>query len=70
MSGTRQGGLAAAKKSKDLYGADYHSKIGTIGGRAVKKENRYFYVNREAAKQAGSIGGSRSSRRGVKNGQN
>lgn len=60
MSGTIDGGKAAAKTNKTKYGADFYAKIGAIGGR--KGRTGGFYANRELARRAGSIGG-RISRR-------
>lgn len=32
MSGTKQGGLKAAKSNMDRHGADFYKRIGAIGG--------------------------------------
>ena len=65
MSATREGGLKAAKKNKQLYGEDFYKKIGAKGGRAGNTGG--FYANRELAREAGRKGGSKSSRKGIKN---
>jgi general stress protein YciG len=63
MSGTKSGGLAAAKTNKTKYGPDFYAKIGSKGGKlgtgggfAAGKEGR------ERASYYGRIGGSRSRR--------
>lgn len=61
MAGTREGGLAAAKKNKELYGEDFFKRIGSEGGR--KGHTGGFYNNRELASIAGAKGG-RIGRRG------
>jgi len=69
MSGTKQGGLNAAKTNKAKYGDDFYAKIGGKGGtkghtggfwyaKYVKKDE---YFAREAGKKGGKI-----SRRGKK----
>ena len=37
MSGSRKGGVKAAKTNKKRYGKDFYEKIGRVGGK--KKEN-------------------------------
>lgn len=61
MAGTREGGLAAAKKNKELYDEDFFKRIGNEGGR--KGHTGGFYANPELASIAGRKGG-HTSRRG------
>lgn len=67
MPGTRLGGKKASKTNKELYGEDFYSRIGAIGGR--NGHTGGFAANRELAKIAGAIGGRKSRRTGVKNGE-
>lgn len=60
MSGTMNGGQAAALKNKQLYGKDFYSKIGAAGGKV--KVAKGFALNRDLAREAGARGG-RLSRR-------
>lgn len=60
MSGTKEGGLRAAKTSKAKYGHDYYVKIGAMGGK--KGRTGGFFANRELARIAGAKGGSLSRR--------
>ena len=55
MSGTIEGGKAAAKTNKERYGADWYAKIGAKGGK--KGTTGGFYANRELAREAGRKGG-------------
>lgn len=61
MSGTRPGGLKAAKTNKDRYGGDFYKKIGKVGGR--KSTTGGFAANPELARIAGRKGGKASKRR-------
>lgn len=61
MAGTKIGGLKAAKKVKERFGADHFRKIGKVGGETGTTGG--FYANRELAKVAGAKGG-RISKRG------
>jgi hypothetical protein len=63
MSGTIDGGNAAAQKNKELYGKDFYARIGSAGGKA--KVAKGFALNRDLARQAGARGG-RLSRRSTK----
>lgn len=63
MSGTKQGGKAAANTNKTKYGSDFYAKIGSMGGK--KGRTGGFFANRELARVAGAKGG-RISRRGKK----
>lgn len=60
MAGTKQGGIKASNTNKILYGDDFYSKIGSIGGK--KGTTGGFYANRELAKIAGQRGGRISKR--------
>lgn len=60
MSGTKNGGRAAAATNKAKYGADFYAKIGAQGGK--KGRTGGFFANRELARLAGAKGG-RISRR-------
>lgn len=61
MSGTREGGLKAAKTNMTKRGADFYREIGQKGGRVCGKKG--FALNPELARSAGAKGG-RISRRG------
>lgn len=61
MGGTLEGGRAAARTNKKLYGKDFYRNIGSKGGKISKTGG--FYANPELAKTAGAIGG-RISKRG------
>lgn len=56
------GGRNAAATIKAKYGADFYKNIGSKGG--TKSKTGGFYANRELARVAGAVGGSKS-RRGV-----
>lgn len=62
MSGTKAGGLKAAKTNKLTHGKDFYKRIGKIGG-SKKGILKGFALNRELASKAGAKGG-RISRRG------
>lgn len=66
MSGTVEGGKNAAKKNKAKYGADFYKLIGAKGGKRGRTGG--FFKNRELARKAGALGGSISSRKGIKTG--
>lgn len=61
MAGTKEGGVAAAKTNKAIYGNDFYRRIGTLGGKVGHTGG--FWANRELARIAGTKGG-RISRRG------
>lgn len=65
MGGNRKGGLKAAKTNQDKYGVDFYSKIGSLGGKSSNTGG--FQKGSEAAREAGRLGGSRGSRKGIKN---
>ena len=71
MSGTRAGGLKAAKINKQLYGEDFYKRMGQKGGRnghtggfASDKVGEDGLTGRQRAIVAGALGG-RKSRRGA-----
>lgn len=63
MSGTKEGGLAAARTNKELYGDDFYAKMGEKGGAVKHPETRYWHNNKEAARIAGMKGGRKSRRK-------
>lgn len=63
MTGTKAGGLKAAKKNLELHGEDFYKRIGQKGG--IKKCRKGFACNKELARIAGAIGG-HISKRGAK----
>ena len=63
MAGTKAGGMKAAARNKEKYGADFYAKIGAKGGQ--KGTTGGFFANRELARIAGAKGG-RISRRSKK----
>ena len=69
MSGNKIGGRKAAKTNREKYGKDFYARIGAKGGRNGKGPNYKggFAGNPELARIAGSIGGKKSKRTGVKN---
>lgn len=69
MAGTKTGGIKAAAKNKQKYGADFYAMIGAKGGKrgvsggfASDKVGKDGLTGRERARKAGSVGG-RISRR-------
>ena len=67
MAGTKAGGQRAAETTKRLHGEDFYARIGRIGG--LNGHTGGFASNPELAREAGRKGGLKSSRRGIKNGQ-
>lgn len=67
MSGTKAGGMKAAKTVKEKYGTEFYGLIGAKGGRLGHTGG--FAADPERAKRAGKIGGLKSRRNGIKNGQ-
>lgn len=61
MSGTKAGGMKAAKTNLERHGADFYKRIGQKGGQ--NGHTGGFAANRELARTAGAKGG-RISRRG------
>ena len=66
MTGTKAGGLKTVKTIKERHGEDFYRIIGAKGGR--NGHTGGFASNHELAVRAGKIGGSKSRRTGVKNG--
>ncbi|MBP9821181.1 hypothetical protein KBC85_03500 [Candidatus Saccharibacteria bacterium] len=60
MAGTVKGGKAAAATNKAKYGKDFYAKIGAKGGKLGHTGG--FAADRERARVAGRLGGSRSKR--------
>lgn len=60
MSGTKAGGLKAAKTNKKRYGKDFYKNNGAKGGKA--KGLKGFALNRELARKARAKGGAKSVR--------
>ena len=76
MSGTPEGGKKARAKNIKLYGKDFYKRIGAIGGRnghtggfGSNKVGNDGLTGAERARIAGSKGGKKSSRLGIKNGE-
>lgn len=65
MSGTRRGGIKAAKTNLERHGADFYKRIGKKGGQ--NGHTGGFAANRELARTAGAKGGSISRRGPAKN---
>lgn len=61
MSGTKAGGMKAAKTNLERHGADFYKRIGQKGGQ--NGHTGGFAANGELARTAGAKGG-RISRRG------
>lgn len=65
MSGTREGGLKAAKTNLERNGKDFYARIGSRGGKLGHTGG--FYNNHERAVEAGRKGGKISRRGPAKN---
>jgi general stress protein YciG len=63
MSGTKEGALKARDTNIAKYGVDFYKKAGAIGGAA--KVPKGFALNRELAREAGRLGGTKSRRNGL-----
>lgn len=70
MSGTAEGGRRAAARTKELYGDDHHSRVGSIGGKkssnggfASQKVGKDGLTGIQRAKLLGSKGGGISKRK-------
>ena len=61
MSGTKKGGIAAAKTNKMRHGKDFYARIGRKGGQNGTTGG--FAANRDLARKAGAKGGKISRRR-------
>lgn len=60
MSGTREGGLKAAKTNIERNGKDFYSRIGSQGG--MNGHTGGFAANPALAREAGRKGGKKSKR--------
>jgi uncharacterized protein len=60
MSGTKDGGLAAAATNKEKHGKDFYARIGAKGGKNGRTGG--FFKNRALAALAGAKGGAKSRR--------
>lgn len=60
MAGTKIGGKHAAETNRKLFGDDFYSRIGVLGGKASHTGG--FFANRELARTAGAKGGKISKR--------
>ena len=76
MAGTKAGGLKARETNRKKHGENFYKLIGakgghnsTHGGFASKKVGSDGLTGKQRAQLAGAIGGLRSSRKGVCNGQ-
>lgn len=67
MAGTLEGGRKAAKTNKLKYGKDFYARIGAKGGR--NGHTGGFAANPALARIVGALGGKKSRRTGVKNGE-
>ena len=59
MAGNPEQGKKSAQTSKDLYGKDFHSKIGAIGG-AAKVKKGLATLSPEQRKKIATMGGKKS----------
>lgn len=67
MAGNKVGAIKARKKVIELYGEDFYAKVGRKGGQNGTTGG--FAKDRELARRAGRIGGLKSNRTGIKNGE-
>lgn len=63
MAGTKEGGVKAAAKNKQLHGDDFYARIGAKGG--ANGRTGGFAANPDLARIAGAKGGRKSRRRKV-----
>ena len=65
MAGTKEGGIKASQRNKELYGKDFYAKIGSRGGKKGTTGGFYYSMinGLDTHVQAGRKGG-RISRRG------
>lgn len=66
MSGTKAGGLKAARTNLERHGSGFYARIGAKGGR--NGHTGGFAANPALARIAGRKGGRMSTRKGIKNG--
>ena len=69
MPGTRAGGLKTAQTIRERYGEDHYQRIGRKGGNTPKSSPSGFAADHDLAIRAGRLGGLKSRRTGVKNGE-
>ena len=63
MSGTKAGGLKAAKTNKEKHGEDFYVKMGRLGGMAITDKPKGFAaMTPERRAECGRIGGMRGKR--------
>lgn len=66
MSGTTEGGKAAAQTNKERYGKDFYAKIGAKSNESWERNGRkprgFSAVSREQRAEWGRKGGSKSKR--------
>ena len=77
--GTKEGGLAATKTLKQKFGDNFYSVIGAMGGRAGSMNKGFAHPGtcncpliqgeHKLAQCRGKLGGTKSRRTGVKNGE-
>lgn len=63
MSGTIEGGRAAAQTNKARHGEDFYIRIGTVGGKAAYKGKKGFAAMPPEVRAAAGAKGGRVSRR-------
>lgn len=61
MSGTKAGGLKAAKTNKERYGDDWYNRIGSLGDRNGHTGG-FASMPKEKVRECGRIGGTISRR--------
>lgn len=66
MSGSKEGSKKAVATIL-AKNPNFFKEIGRIGGRVITDKKKGFAADPERARRAGSIGGSKSSRKGIKN---
>lgn len=66
MSGSKEGSRKAVATIL-AKNPNFFKEIGSKGGRVITDKKKGFAADPERARLAGSIGGSKSSRKGIKN---
>lgn len=66
MAGSKEGSKKAVATIL-AKNPNFFKEIGAKGGRAITDKKKGFAANPERARLAGSVGGSKSSRKGIKN---
>lgn len=67
MAQTKAGTIKTHKKIVELYGEDFYAKVGRKGGQNGTTGG--FAKDRDLARRAGRLGGLKSTRAGIKNGE-